>query len=196
MLIAAECERHCGLHLTNEQLLVEIVDAEGRPVPDGEEGDVVVTDLYNYGMPFIRYRNGDRAIKGTESCGCGRGLPLLKDVTGRVADMIRTPDDRVITGLFFPHLMKDYPSVLRYQVVQEELDLVEMRVVATEAWNADVQSAIESAVRQKLGPLVRVELMRVADIPLSKGGKLRPVVSRCGNGAMRASHAARVPATH
>src|SRR2546423_8189267 len=59
MLIGAECDRHDGLHLTAEQLLVEVLEDDGSPTPQGEEGNVVVTDLYNYGMPFIRYATGD-----------------------------------------------------------------------------------------------------------------------------------------
>src|SRR6185437_4278751 len=72
MLIGAECDRHRGLHLTAENLLVEVLDDDGQPTPPGEEGDVVITDLYNYGMPFVRYANGDRGVAGFEGCACGR----------------------------------------------------------------------------------------------------------------------------
>src|SRR5690606_11080487 len=64
ILIEAECDRHEGLHLTSENMIVEVCDDDGRPTPEGEEGNVVITDLYNYGMQFIRYMNGDRAIAG------------------------------------------------------------------------------------------------------------------------------------
>ena len=100
MLIGAECERHDGLHLTAEHLLVEVLDENGNPTPAGEEGDVVITDLFNYGMPFIRYQTGDRAVAGFEKCACGRGLPLLKKVVGRRLDILRTPDGRLIAGEF------------------------------------------------------------------------------------------------
>src|SRR5205823_5583104 len=80
MLIGGECDRHEGLHLTAENLLVEILDDDARPTPEGEEGNVVITDLHNYGMPFVRYLNGDRAVAGWGACSCGRGLPLLRKV--------------------------------------------------------------------------------------------------------------------
>jgi phenylacetate-CoA ligase len=178
MLIGAECERHCGLHLTMEHLLVEILDADGRATPAGEEGDVVVTDLYNYGMPFIRYATGDRAVAGWETCACGRGLPLLKKVVGRQLDTLRTPDGRLIPGEFFPHLLKDYAAVRRFQVVQEQLDVVRLRLVADATWNGESREHIQSLIRRQLGPSVRLELEEVKEIPLSAAGKLQVVINR------------------
>src|SRR5436190_1770054 len=118
MLLGAECDRHLGLHLTTENLVVEVLDDEGHPVPDGTEGNVVVTDLTNYGMPFIRYVNGDRAVAGWGNCSCGRDLPRLKQVSGRRLDIVRTPDGRHVPGELFPHLVKVFPQVRRFQVVQ------------------------------------------------------------------------------
>ena len=116
-LIGAECERHAGLHLSQENLYVGIVDDDGQPTPAGEEGNVVITDLFNLGMPFIRYLNGDRAKAGWTLC-AGRGLPLLRQVVGRRLDTLRTPDGRSIPGELFPHLLKDFPLVRRFQVAQ------------------------------------------------------------------------------
>ena len=82
-------------------------------------GKMVITDLFNYGMPFIRYATGDRAVAGFTSCECGRGLPLMRKIVGRQLDVIRTPDGRIIPGEFFPHLMKDFQTVCRFQVVQD-----------------------------------------------------------------------------
>src|SRR5258708_28519072 len=125
MLLGAECDRHTGLHLPTEHLLVEVLADDGRPTHDGEEGNVVVTDLYNYGMPFVRYANGDRAIAGWGACSCGRGLPLLKRVVGRRLDILTTPDGRMIPGELFLHVLRDFPSVQRFQVVQERSDQIE-----------------------------------------------------------------------
>src|SRR5690606_35285097 len=103
MLIAAECDRHDGMQLTAENLLVEVLDEQLRATPADDEGYIVSTDLTNFGMPFIRYRNGDRAIAGWGTGTCGRGLPLLKKVVGRRLDMLETPDGRQVPGEFFPH---------------------------------------------------------------------------------------------
>jgi phenylacetate-CoA ligase len=178
MLIGAECERHAGLHLTQENLRVEVLDDDGRPSAPGAEGNVVITDLYNYGMPFVRYANGDRAIAGGEgACACGRGLALLRQVTGRRLDVLRTPDGRRIAGEFFPHLMKDYPAVARFQVVQEWIDHVDIRVVFGSPMGPAERRHLEGRVREALGPAVRFKLMEVAEIPLTAAGKLRVVVS-------------------
>jgi phenylacetate-CoA ligase len=178
MLIGGECDRHSGLHLTMEHLLVEVVDDEGRPTPEGLEGNVAITDLTNYGMPFIRYLNGDRAVAGFGSCTCGRGLPLLKKVTGRRLDMLETADGRLIPGEFFPHLIKEFPAIRRFQVVQESSGAIQLRVVVNSSWSPDVQSTLEKRVRDTVGAAAPFDLSVVDDIPLTPAGKLQVVV-RC-----------------
>lgn len=185
MLIGAECDRHEGLHLTAENLLVEVLDDRGAPTPEGEEGNVVITDLYNYGMPFIRYSNGDRAVAGWGVCSCGRGLPLLRKVVGRQLDMIETPDGRRVPGEFFPHLVKDYASIRQFQVVQEAADHVRLLVVTSRPWNPAEQDHLEREVRRVLGERTRFEIVPVDEIPLTRSGKLRVVVSRCASRLVR-----------
>jgi len=179
MLIGGECDRHSGLHVSQEHLIVEVLDEDGHPAPDGAEGDVVITDLYNYGMPFIRYRNGDRAVAGWGTCPCGRGLPLLREVSGRSADILRTPDGRCITGLIFPHLMKDFAGVKRFQVAQDEPDHVALRVVLRSGWGDGDRERIDGIMRSTLGPTMRFDIVPVDDIPLTGSGKLRVVVNLC-----------------
>ena len=190
MLIGAECDRHEGLHLTSENLLVEVLDDDGSPTPDGEEGNVVVTDLYNYGMPFIRYANGDRAVAGWSACSCGRGLPLLRKVVGRQLDIIETPDGRRVPGEFFPHLIKDFPAVRQFQVVQEAPDFVRLLLVIPGDLEPAQRARLEAEVRKILGDRTRIEFERVREIPLTRSGKLRVVVNRCRNEAAPASDVA------
>lgn len=177
MLIGAECDRHEGLHLTSEHLLVEVVDDHGRPSPPGAEGRVVITDLYNYGMPFVRYATGDLAVAGLGSCSCGRGLPTLRKVVGRRLDILRTADGREIPGEFFPHLVKDFPAVRRFQVIQEELDRVRFALSA-EGLSPQDRASLEAQVRQALGPDVRVDFEPIAQIALTPAGKLQVVINR------------------
>lgn len=187
MLIGAECPEHRGLHLSQENLLVEIVDDEGQPTPDGEEGNVVITDLFNLAMPFIRYVNGDRAIAGFAACPCGRGLPLLRGVTGRQLDMLETPDGRRVPGEYFPHLIKEFPAVRRFQVVQRGNREISLRLVAPDLSSSDERQLLK-AVIEVTGEAALVTIERVADIPLTAQGKLRVVVKEGG-----ASSLAQVP---
>jgi phenylacetate-CoA ligase len=162
-----------------ENLVVEILDDDGFPSPDNEEGNVVITDLTNYGMPFIRYANGDRAMAGWGTCSCGRGLALLHKVVGRQLDMLRTPDGRQIPGEFFPHLLKDFPAVRRFQVVQDDPHRIQLRLVLKGALGTNDRSAIDHEVRKVLGSSVHFEFIQVDDISLSSQGKHRVVVNNC-----------------
>ena len=175
MLIGAECDRHAGLHLSQENLLVEILDDDGRPTPAGCEGNVVVTDLFNYGMPFIRYINGDRAVAGWQTCPCGRGLPLLTQVTGRRLDTLETPDGRKVPGEFFPHLIKEFPEIRRFQVVQQVPEVITLKLVAPFLLPQQ-QRRLLDAIHTCTGWDVKVDLQLVEQIPLTAAGKLKVVV--------------------
>lgn len=176
MLIGAECEQHRGLHVSQENLFVEVLDDDGRPTPDGEEGNVVVTDLFNLAMPFVRYVNGDRAIAGTTQCACGRGLPLMRGVTGRRLDTLVTPDGRKVPGEFFPHLLKDFSAIRRFQVAQQDPSEIVIRVVAPELSVTD-RAVLLDAVSAVTGSVVRVRLDQVDEIPLTAQGKHRIVIN-------------------
>ena len=106
MLIAMECGEHTGLHVSAENMMVEIVGPDGACSP-GQSGEVLITDFHNYATPFIRYKNGDMATWSmTYPCPCGRTLPMLESIDGRTLDIIKGLDGRPLTGAFFPHLMK------------------------------------------------------------------------------------------
>lgn len=178
MLIAAECEQHEGLHISADNLIVEIIKDDGTPAQEGETGRIIVTDLHNYGMPFIRYEIGDLGVATSRSCSCGRGLPLIADVVGRSLDVIRTPEGKIIPGEFFPHLMKDFADVTRFQVVQEKLDLLIVKIVPDGQLNATTKTIIEAEVRKKVGSTMVVQYEIVSEIPLTASGKYRVAISK------------------
>lgn len=178
MLIGAECSRHCGLHLTTEHLYVEILDDDGRTTPDGQVGNVVVTDLYNFGMPLIRYALGDQAVAGLTECDCGRGLPLLRSVRGRQLDVVFTPDGRTIPGELFPHLIKDYAEIRQFQIVQSSPEQLKLRVVLAPSWTDSQRDQLLNQIRQVTGPWLTVLWQPVSSIALTQAGKHRVVVNQ------------------
>ena len=176
MLLAAECPEHAGLHVSADHVVLETIDDAGRAV-HGTSGDVVVTDLHNYGMPFVRYRNGDRATYSAKTCPCGRGLPLLGSIDGRVLDTIDTVDGRHVPGEFFVYAMLEMHSIKQYLVVQTAIDEIEMQVVKDGAVTTDERTTIEQKVGGVVGPTSRIVVRQVDAIAPSRSGKRRVTVS-------------------
>jgi phenylacetate-CoA ligase len=143
----------------------------------GRPGDVVITDLFNYGMPFVRYANGDMATASADRCACGRGLPLLTRVDGRVLDAIRTPAGHVLPGEFFPHMLKDVAGLQRFQLVQRRLDRLDLSIVRGTDFDDASLDYIRREVNKVLGDSVQLDCHFVDDIPLTSSGKLRVTVS-------------------
>ena len=176
MLIAAECSQHNGLHINSDHLVIETLDVTGALVMEAS-GDIAVTDLHNYGMPMVRYLNGDRGTLTPRQCICGRGLPLMESVDGRVLDMIRTPDGRQLLGEFFVYVMLEWPEVKQWQVVQTALDCVQFRLVVDEPWPIARGDLLRARVQAKSGPAMRVEVVEVDKIANAASGKRRLTVS-------------------
>ncbi|WP_437778718.1 phenylacetate--CoA ligase family protein [Sorangium sp. So ce1097] len=176
MLIAAECERHAGKHINMEGVYVELL-RDGRHALPGEAGEVVVTDLVCRSMPLIRYKNQDVAIAAGAPCGCGRGLPMLASVEGRVLDLLVGPDGELLAGELFPHLIKDQPTIARYQVYQDRSRAITVRLVPGKGFQPETARLIERTVRQHLGERAEVCVQLVDDIPLTSGGKHRVTLS-------------------
>lgn len=176
MLIAAECNQHNGLHVSVDNLFVEVM-AGDEPAKPGERGDIVITDLHNYGMPFIRYRNGDVVIQEAGQCDCGRGLPLIRDIDGRRMDEIVTISGKVLSGGFFPHLMKEFGEVEKFQVIQKARDKLLLKIVLKEELDKERIDFCLSEIRKVVGDDMKIELEFVDHIPLSSSGKFRVTIS-------------------
>jgi phenylacetate-CoA ligase len=173
MSIAAECECRDGLHLHAENLLVETRETRERANGPSE---ILVTDLHNYGMPFIRYESGDLGTITSATCGCGRGLPRLERIDGRVLDALRTADGRTVPGEFFPHLLKEIPELAHYRVEQTSLDRIVISAVLTEPLSDRSDSLLRREIGRVFGPGTSWEMRRVADIPRLGSGKRRVTV--------------------
>jgi phenylacetate-CoA ligase len=176
MLIAAECEHRNGLHINADHLKVELGASRGEDEGPGPR-DIIVTDLHNYGMPLLRYANGDLATAGAQSCACGRGLPLLASVDGRKLDALRTRDGRFVPGEYIVYAFLYATGIRRYQVVQKRLDAFEIRIVRDRDFEPAVVDLVRRELRKVVGDSVDLNFEFVDDIPLTQTGKLRVTVS-------------------
>ena len=176
MLIGSECEHRDGMHTSADHLIVETVSKEGQPMI-GESGDVCITDLHNYAMPFVRYLNGDRATSAERKCRCGRGLPLLESIDGRILDTIVTPSGRVLPGEFFVYVMLNFPEIAQYQVVQTAASRIEIRIVSRAGTPFNRHDAIAEKIAEKVAEDVEFVICEVPEIPPTASGKRRITVS-------------------
>ncbi len=178
--IAYECDRHTGHHVIAEGYIVEIL-VDGRAARPGELGEVVVTDLNNYIMPFIRYRIGDLAYAADASlpCPCGRGLPRIGAVEGRVQSIVLGANGVAMPGSFFSHVLKDYGYALtRFQIEQQAPDEMIFRYVPAARFHPRVIQEVFTLFRSYLGPGMRIREEAVDRIELVRTGKHQTVISR------------------
>ena len=180
MLIASECPEHHRLHVSMENLIVEVVDEAGHAVPAGETGRLLITDLHNFAMPFIRYEIGDLARRGSGACPCGRQLQVLDDIVGRSLDVIRTRDGRTVPGELIPHVMKDFPSIRRYQLVQEAVDDIRLHLVCEDTDFPTLKAQVAAKLDELIEGHLDVAIERVDHIATTPSGKHRVTVSRLG----------------
>jgi len=171
--LALQCPESGNYHVQAENTYIEILREDGRPCAPGEPGRVVVTPLHNFAMPLLRYELGDIAAFG-EPCSCGRGLPVIRGIAGRVRNMARTPDGR----WFQPALGRAIRSVpiRRFQVLQRTLSLLEVRYVAQHELSAVQARQLRDAVLSDLGHPFAIDLVKVESIERSPGGKFEDFI--------------------
>lgn len=178
-IVCAASECNSGrMHLWPEVGVLEVLAEESdEPVPAGEAGRFVCTGLVNPDMPLVRYEIGDRGslATGQAPCACGRLLPALAQIEGRLDDVLVTPDGRRV-GRLDPVFKSDL-GIREAQIVQESLNRVVVRVVASNGFKESHAETIVREMRQRLGGDVSVTVERVEEIPRTKAGKFRGVVS-------------------
>ena len=176
--IGFECREHKGMHIDIGSVHVEIL-ANGRPAAAGVPGEIVVTDLLNYGMPMVRSRIGDTGSLAAGPCRCGCGLPLLQAFEGRVTDMLQRPDGSRVAGLMLVDMFMDDPVIEKIQIVQERPTEITLNMVVTDAFGpADRERAIDET-RKYMGETVQVKVNLVADIPRNpRSGKYQEVICK------------------
>ena len=177
--IAYECDAHAGHHVVAEGYAVEVLNG-GRPCRPGEIGEVVITDLNNFCLPFIRYRIGDlaEAVDGSVPCACGRGLPLLGAIQGRVQSVIIGADGQYVPGTFFAHVFKDFDHAVRqYQVVQARPGAITLRIVRGGRYTDRTMQEILALLKKFLGARTVIDVEIAENIQMVRTGKRLQAVS-------------------
>lgn len=175
--IAHECPAG-GMHITAEDIIVEIVDSHGHLVPSGEPGEIVVTHLASGDFPFIRYRTGDIGTLDNKVCECGRGLPLIREIQGRTTDFVMARDGTIMHGLALIYILRDIPEIKVFKIIQENLDLTRIQIVTETGLSPSQIGRIIELFQSRLGRDVMISVEQVSDIPAEKSGKFRYVTSK------------------
>jgi phenylacetate-CoA ligase len=176
-VFATECDRHEGRHLCMEYGISEILDDKDESLPEGKTGKLVGTSLHNFGMPLIRYVTNDMTALRDNACSCGRGLELMDNVTTKAEDTLTLKDGRLISPSVLTHPFKPLNSIEESQIIQKELDFIEIRIVPKTGFSEQEANSLITAMTERLGSDIRIELKIVDKIERTAQGKLRWVIS-------------------
>jgi phenylacetate-CoA ligase len=175
---ASQCNLSDKFHVNIETSIMELLDSDlTNKVSPGETGEIVLTSLHDYAMPFIRYTPGDQAVVSKKPCTCGVTLPTLDRIIGRVSDVFFLPNGRVLNGLSIPlEIWSD--RVRKFQIIHEKPALIVVKLVVKEAYGQEDEQTIIDLLRKNTGEGIDIEIQVVDDIPLTKAGKYKYVISK------------------
>ena len=173
--IAYECEHHVK-HITDERFIVETTMSENKQIV-GRMGEIIITDLYNYVMPFIRYKNGDLCTLSENPCRCGRGLKILDCVEGRAQDFLTSIDGNYIPAIFFPSHFKSLKGMDQYQIIQTEVYNIILKIVKNRMFSQEELDNMIRKIQEMVGNGTKVKVQEEQFIPLTRSGKNRLVIS-------------------
>jgi phenylacetate-CoA ligase len=173
-LIASECECHEGMHLNIEHLIIEFIKDDGAPTLPGEMGRIIVTDLMNRAMPFIRYQVEDLGVYTERKCSCGRGLPLMEKVVGRTADFLIGKDGSRVAGVsLIENTLTKIPGIDQMQIIQETLTKILINIVRGNGYTTESEQMLKSFLNRIFGEEMMIYFNYVESIQPEKSGKYR-----------------------
>tara|TARA_Y100001980_G_C14542110_1_gene320348 strand:- start:669 stop:1997 length:1329 start_codon:yes stop_codon:yes gene_type:complete len=178
LMIAGECSEH-KYHILSPHVYIEILDKNGKTVPDGTLGHVVVTSLDNYLMPLIRYKIGDLAIKSNEvnSCKCGRSLPIIDKIIGRDTDVLYTPKSKILIVHFFTGIFEHFPEIKQFQVKQQtEGGAIQINYMEGVNFTKIILNNIKNKIFERAEENFPLYFSKVAEIKPSPSGKPQIIV--------------------
>lgn len=186
--IACECSKHSGYHIAAENVIVEVTNDSGEPLRPGEIGKILLTNLHNYVMPFIRYEIGDLGILSEEMCPCGRSLPLMRSIEGRSGEVLFGSEGRIIMPVFIPYLFypgcrrspsgnEQFQKIKQFQVVQETRGEVIIKIVKAPNSSEEEFAYILTNFREHFGSDIKIDMKFVDSILPLPSGKRSYIVS-------------------
>lgn len=180
--VAAQCGQGGGdYHIFMPHVIVEVVDEQGIPVPEGQPGTILLTRLDAGTMPLIRYRVGDMGRKGPNTtCPCGRSLETLASIDGRDTDVVITPRGNRLIVHFFTGIFEYFPSVDTFKIIQNQPDAIQVEIVPRKDFVPEHWARIKKEILEKGDPDLKIEMTLVSEIKPESSNKRRFVVSRLG----------------
>lgn len=177
--VASECYQHCGMHIFEPSYVFEVLDQLGNPVPNGQMGELVVTDLFNRAMPLVRYRTGDMVTLCVGDCKCGCTWRRITEIGGRVVDMILRPDGSKVEGLVVVSMLRQSGVRVKVQVVQITPESFIVRHLQTDTIDEDLRHNFTARLSEALRAPLQIVFEPVAQLPYDPSGKYRYVISQC-----------------
>ncbi len=177
-MIAGECSEH-KYHVLTPHVHIEILDENGKTVPDGTLGQVVITSLDNYLMPLIRYKIGDLAIKSSNmsSCKCGRNLPIINKIIGRDTDVLHTPKYKILVVHFFTGIFEHFPEIKQFQVEQlKKGGEIQIRYIEGINFSKNILEKIKNKIYERAEEDFPLHFSNVEKIKPSPSGKPQIIV--------------------
>jgi phenylacetate-CoA ligase len=184
--MAADCYLHNGLHINSDVAILEFLNNRNEYVKYGERGRIVLTNLFNLMMPFIRYDTSDIGILSSRKCKCGNPSPLISHIEGRNNDFFVLSNGRIIDPRSLDSSMRFFIAkynikygwnIEKYQIIQEELDSVVIKIVKGENFSENDVNKILRLMKRILGKDIKLSVRLVDSIKKTKRGKIRPVIS-------------------
>jgi phenylacetate-CoA ligase len=172
--LATECENH-RLHVSPDVGILELLDETGRPVRAGEAGEIVATGLLNHAQPLIRYRTGDWAVRSDEACPCGRAMPVIREIVGRIEDLVIAPDGRELVRLH--GALEAVPSIREGQIIQEDYAVYRLKLVMDRAFRDEDRRVLQQRFEELVGA-VTLTFEIVDHIERTANGKFQVVISK------------------
>jgi phenylacetate-CoA ligase len=167
-------------HLSPVYGICEILDDQGKPVMPGQEGWIVGTGLHNLAQPLLRYKTRDRAVAGRNLvCSCGRTMPTVERIIGRIDDCIQTSDGKRYSGMSFPFLGRR--GIRKARLIQEDSDTVTVEIVVAREFDQAERVALLDALKRKVDHKMTFRVKIVDDIVQETPGKFKFVVSKLKN---------------